>query len=394
MFYNEVLGEKLSALAFGTMRLPLIDGKIDEKQTFEMVDYALSSGVNYFDTAYPYHGGYSELVVGKALARHDRNSFFLADKFPGHQISKSYNVKEIFEEQLNKCKVDHFDFYLLHNVYEQSIDVYTGKWGIMEYLIEQKRNGRIRHLGFSSHGGLDIIKRILDFGKGELEFCQIQLNYLDWTMQDAKAKYELLRSRNIPVFVMEPVRGGRLAKLDETSEAELRALHGGSIASFALRWLQGLEGVGTILSGMSSIEQMKDNITTFDRREPLSAAETEAIERAVKRMNTSVPCTKCRYCTDGCSVGLDIPELIAIYNDLKFSPVVNTSMRLEFAPSEKLPSACLKCGKCARVCPQKIDIPHILEQLSEELGKMPKWSDISRQREEESIKLRESMKKL
>lgn len=393
MYYNNVLGEKLSALAFGTMRLPLIDGKIDEKQTFEMVDYALDNGVNYFDTAYPYHGGYSELVVGRALARHDRSKFFLADKFPGHQISKSYNVKEIFEEQLNKCKVDHFDFYLLHNVYEQSIDVYTGKWGIVEYLVEQKRNGRIRHLGFSSHGGLDIIKRILDYGKGELEFCQIQLNYLDWTMQDAKSKYEFLKASKIPVFVMEPVRGGRLAKLDEASESELHALHGGSIASFALRWLQGLDGVATVLSGMSDMAQMKDNIVTFERRDPLSAPEQEAIDRAVARMHSSVPCTKCRYCTDGCPVKLNIPELLAIYNDLKFAPVVNTSMRLEFAPAETLPSACLKCGKCARVCPQKIEIPSILSELTEELKKMPRWADISKQREEESLKLRESLKK-
>ncbi len=390
MFYNKVFGTEISGLGFGTMRLPLRDGKIDEAQTFEMVDYALNSGVNYFDTAYPYHGGYSEIVVGKALARHDRKSFMLADKFPGHQISSSYNAKEVFEEQLRKCKVDYFDFYLLHNVYEQSLGVYTGKWGIVEYLIEQKRNGRIKHLGFSSHGSLDVIKKILDYGKGELEFCQIQLNYLDWTMQDAKAKYEYLTDCGIPVIVMEPVRGGRLAKLDETSEAELHALSEGSIASFALRWLHGLGNVATVLSGMSDLAQMKDNIATFDKRNCLNEAEQAAIERAVRRMVNSVPCTKCRYCTDGCPAKLDIPELIAIYNEIKFAPVVNTSMRLEFAPKETLPSACLKCGKCAKMCPQSISIPAILEELTSMLDKMPRWADISKQREEESKKLRQN----
>lgn len=394
MFYNKFKDLQLSALAFGAMRLPLKDGKIDEGQTFEMVDYAIKKGVNYFDTAYPYHGGFSELVMGDALARYDRDKFFLADKFPGHQISSSYNVKEIFEEQLAKCKVDYFDFYLLHNVYEQSVDVYTGKWGIVEYLVEQKRNGRIRHLGFSSHGGLDVIKRILDYGKGELEFCQIQLNYLDWTLQNAKAKYDFLEKANIPVFVMEPVRGGRLAKLDEESEAELKSLNPDrSIASYAFRWLHGLPKVATVLSGMSDLGQMKDNIDTFEKRAPLTTAESEVIQKAIRRMHNSVPCTKCRYCVDGCPAKLDIPELIAIYNELKFAPVVNTSMRLEFAPHESLPSACLKCGKCMRVCPQKIGIPTVLEELTGELDKMPKWVDISRQREEESRKLREQLKK-
>lgn len=390
MYYNKFQDEKLSGLAFGTMRLPVNeDGTIDEKQTFEMVDYALAGGVNYFDTAYPYHGGLSEIVVGKALKRHDRSSFNLTTKFPGHQISASYDPKAIFEEQLEKCGVEYFDYYLLHNVYEKSIDTYTGKWGIIEYFTEQKRNGRIRHLGFSTHGGLETISRFLDYAGDKMEFCQIQLNYLDWTLQDAKAKYDLLTEKGVPVFVMEPVRGGRLAKLDDKSEAEMKAVRPtDSIASWALRWLQGLDNVATVLSGMSNMAQMKDNISVFARRNPLDNAEIEIVERAISRMHNSLPCTKCRYCVDGCPQGLDIPMLISIYNDIKFSPSVNTSMRLEDLPPEKLPSACIKCGKCERVCPQNIAVPTALSELSEALSKMPRWRDISLEREEAARKLR------
>ncbi len=390
MIYRNFKDKKLSRLAFGTMRLPLIDGNIDEKQTFQMVDLALDSGVNYFDTAYPYHGGMSEVVVGKALKRHDRDSFYLATKFPGHQISSSYNAEEIFEEQLNKCGVDRFDFYLLHNVYENSINVYKDeKWKILDYFLQQKKNGRIGHLGFSTHGGLNIIEDFLDYCDGNMEFCQIQLNYLDWQLQNAKAKYELLTSKGIPVWVMEPVRGGRLAKLDDESEAELKAIRpNDSIASYALRWLMGLSGVTTILSGMSDLKQMRDNIKTFEKEDLLSEKEAAIIERAVKKMQNSVPCTSCRYCCDGCPIGLDIPMLLSVYNDIKFSPSVNTSMRLDVLPKEKLPSACLKCGKCARVCPQKIDIPTALGSLTEALSKMPKWADISREREEAAKKLK------
>lgn len=395
MIYNEFKGKKISALAFGAMRLPTIEGKIDERQTFDMVDNAIKNGVNYFDTAYPYHGGHSEIVMGKALARYPRESFYLTTKFPGHQISSSYNPKEIFEEQLAKCGVDYFDFYLLHNVYENSIDVYTDpKWGIIDYFMEQKRLGKIRHLGFSTHGGLETIKKFLDYCGDKMEFCQIQLNYLDWTLQDAKAKYELLTSRNIPIFVMEPVRGGRLAKLDDVTQSEmLSARPNDSIASWAFRWLLELPGVTTILSGMSDRAQTADNLKTFEKRNPLSESEKQIIQRAVSRMHSSVPCTGCKYCVDGCPQGIDIPMAIAVYNEIKFSPSVNASMRIEALPENNRPSACVKCGKCAQICPQGINIPSVLDELSEKLQTMPKWTDISREREEAAKKLKQSASK-
>ena len=391
MIYNSFRDKNLSALAFGAMRLPVDgNGKIDERQTFDMVDIAIRSGVNYFDTAYPYHGGMSEIVMGKALSRYPRESFYLTTKYPGHQISSSYNPKDIFEEQLAKCGVEYFDFYLLHNVYENSIAVYMDEqWGILDYFVEQKKAGRIKHLGFSTHGSLETIEKFLDYCGDHMEFCQIQLNYLDWTLQDAKAKYEMLKARNIPVFVMEPIRGGRLAKLDEQTEAAMRAARpDDSIASWALRWLQELDGVTTVLSGMSNLEQTLDNIKTFDSRKPLSDMEKNIIRSATDKMLDCVPCTSCRYCVDGCPSAINIPMMIAIYNEIKFSPSVNASMRIEALPPENRPSACIKCGKCSKVCPQNIDIPKVMDELNAALAKMPKWIDISREREEAAKKLK------
>ena len=212
MVYREYQDLKLSALGMGAMRLPVLDGddsRIDEAAACQMVDYAMEHGINYYDTAWGYHNGNSELVMGRALAKHPRESFYLADKFPGYDLSNMDKVEEILEKQLEKCQVSYFDFYLFHNVCEMNIDAYLDEsYGIYDYLMKQKKAGRIRHLGFSAHGSYDVIKRFLEAYGKDMEFCQIQLNYLDWSFQDAKAKVELLQEYNIPVWVMEPLRGG------------------------------------------------------------------------------------------------------------------------------------------------------------------------------------------
>ena len=332
MIFSEFQNEKLSLLGFGAMRLPcLADGSIDEQQVAEMTQMAMDAGVNYFDTAYPYHGGQSERVMGRVLSKYPRDSYKLATKYPGHQIlSSGYNPAEIFEEQLQKCGVDYFDFYLLHNVNEKSMEVYMDpQWGIVDYFKEQKRLGRIRHLGFSSHAQVEGLEKFLDYCGGDMEFCQIQLNYMDWTLQKARQTYELLTARGIPVWVMEPVRGGKLASLSEADSAKLKALRPEATdASWGFRFLQGLPNVKMILSGMSNLEQMKDNLYTFAQREPLNESETEMMLSIAQGMMDLVPCTACRYCCEGCPEGLDIPALLSVYNELRVSSTVNAAMRV------------------------------------------------------------------
>jgi len=385
MIYSDFQGKQLSLLGFGTMRLPTkADGSIDEAQVTEMTRYAIASGVNYFDTAYPYHGGESERVMGRVLSAYPRESYYLATKYPGHQIlSDGYNPAVIFEEQLKKCGVEYFDFYLLHNVYEKSMETYLDPhWGIVDYFKEQKRLGRIKHLGFSTHASTEGLEAFLNHCGKDMEFCQIQLNYLDWTLQDAKGKYELLSRWNIPVWVMEPVRGGRLVNLSDAEKARLTAARPDeSVAAWGFRFLQGLPNVKMVLSGMSNMAQMQDNVKTFSAPNPLTAEENATVLEIAEGMKDSVPCTACRYCCDGCPMGLDIPGLIRIYNEIRFSPAVNASMRVEFLPNDKKPTACIGCGQCTQVCPQNIDIPGAMQDLSERLTKLPSWVDVCKARE-------------
>ncbi len=379
----------LSRLGFGTMRLPQnTDGGIDEKQVDEMIDYAIAHGVNYFDTAYPYHGGMSEIVVGRSLSRYPRESWYLADKFPGHQVAETYDPAAVFEEQMKKCGVEYFDFYLLHNVYENSIDTYTDeRWGILKYFVEQKKAGRIKHLGFSCHGRPETLEKFLDYAGSSMEFCQIQLNYLDWTLQRAQEKYELLTERNIPVWVMEPVRGGKLAALSPENSDLLRGLRPDEKdPAWAFRFLLGLPNVKMILSGMSNPEQMKENVSTFSEDKPLSVTETNTLLSIADGMKNAIPCTACRYCTESCPQGLDIPMLIDAYNDLKFQSSMTVPMQLDALPNDKKPSACLACGACAKMCPQSIDIPAAMKNLAECVAKMPSWAEMCRQREEAAKK--------
>lgn len=391
MLTNDFHGAALSRLGFGAMRLPLLPGRtestaIDEAQVDAMVDYALAHGVNYFDTAHPYHGGLSERVLGRSLARYPRESWYLADKYPGHQIAQRYDPAAIFEEQLVKCGVDYFDFYLLHNVYENSIQVYTDpQWGILDYFVEQKRLGRIRHLGFSSHAGLPALTQFLDYCGDRMEFCQLQLNYLDWTLQQGKEKYDLLTARGIPVWVMEPIRGGRLAALSEAQMDVLRSHRPqDSAAAWALRFLQGLPNVKVILSGMSSLEQMVENVDTFTQDRPLTQAERAALLELAEGMKDSIPCTACRYCCDGCPMGLDIPAMIAACNESRFALTSNIRMRFDALPEDKRPAACIACGKCARICPQGIDVPAALRELAQAMEKIPDWAQVCKEREEEA----------
>lgn len=374
MIYKTFQDLRLSALGMGCMRLPLKGGdtEIDEHETARMVAYALEHGINYFDTAWGYHGGSSETVMGKVLSAYPRDRFFLASKFPGYDLGNMPKVQEIFARQLEKCQCGHFDFYLFHNVCELNIDAYLNKeYGILDHLLKQKEAGRIRHLGFSAHGSLDVMKRFLNAYGQHMEFCQIQLNYLGWTLQDAKAKVELLNAHHIPIWVMEPLRGGKLAALSQEAAAALQALRPAeSIPGWAFRFLQSIPGVTMILSGMSSMPQLQDNVRTFASEQPLNDNEMKELLRIGGHMGASVPCTACHYCTTHCPQKLDIPELIRLYNDMVFSNgSFSARNAINAMPAEKQPSACIGCGSCQAVCPQQIHIPDIMKDLSERLRK-------------------------
>ena len=379
MIYRDFQDMKLSGLGMGAMRLPVIDGddaRIDEAQALKMVDYAMEHGVNYYDTAWGYHDGHSETVMGKALGRYPREKFYLATKFPGYDLANMDKVEEIFENQLEKCGVEYFDFYLFHNVCEMNIDAYLDeKYGIFDYLMKQKKAGKIRHLGFSAHGNLDVMKRFLEAYGKDMEFCQIQLNYLDWSFQNAKEKVELLRSYNIPVWVMEPLRGGKLAKLAEEDEKTLKELRPQeAIPAWAFRFLQSIPGVTMVLSGMSNLEQMQDNIHTFEEDKPLNEKEMEILLEIADKMVKKIvlPCTACHYCTSHCPQGLPIPELLALYNEHCFTEGgFIAPMALAAFPKDKLPSACIGCRSCEAVCPQQIKISEAMADFAKKLKGCP-----------------------
>ena len=376
MIYKEFQGLKLSALGMGCMRLPVLDGddaRIDEPAAAEMVDLAMASGVNYYDTAWGYHDGNSELVLGRALAKYPRESFYLADKFPGYDLSNMDKVEEIFEKQLEKCQVDHFDFYLFHNVCEMNIHAYLDpKYGIYDYLMEQKKNGRIRHLGFSCHGALPVLRRFLEAYGRDMEFCQLQVNYIDWAFQDDKEKVALLEQYHIPVWVMEPLRGGRLARLSEAEAAPLKEMRPDeTIPAWAFRFLQSLPQVVVTLSGMSDLEQMKANLATFETERPLTETEMDRLLQLAGGMvsESALPCTACHYCTSHCPQGLDIPGLLALYNEHAFTGGgFIAPMALSALPQDKWPSACIGCGSCEAVCPQQLKIADAMAAFSKMLS--------------------------
>ena len=376
MLYKEFQGLKLSALGMGCMRLPVLDGddaRVDQAAVDAMTDCAMEQGVNYYDTAWGYHSGNSERAIGKALARYPREQFYLADKFPGYDLSNMGKVREIFEEQLKKCGVDYFDFYLFHNVCEMNIDAYLApQYGILDYLLKQKKNGRIRHLGFSCHGAMPVLKRFLEAYGAHMEFCQLQLNYIDWEFQDCKAKVELLEQYHIPVWVMEPLRGGRLARLSEEEAAPLKAMRPEeTVPAWAFRFLQSIPGVTVILSGMSNLDQMKENLATFQEEKPLSSVEMDKLLETARGMTgkTALPCTACHYCVSHCPQGLDIPSLLALYNEHSFTGGgFLAPMALSAIPADKQPGACIGCRSCEAVCPQQLKISEAMADFAAKLA--------------------------
>ncbi|MDD2954693.1 MAG: aldo/keto reductase [Oscillospiraceae bacterium] len=366
-------GAAVSLLGLGCMRLPKVSPDkedIDLAAAQEMVDYAYAHGVNYFDTAYVYHGGTSERFIGPALKKYPRDSYLLATKMPGWDLTCREDAVKIFEEQLANCQVDYFDFYLCHSLSESNYRKYKDL-GVIDYLDEQKKAGRIRRLGFSFHATLPILEEVLTWYPWD--FAQIQLNYLDWTAQKAKEQYEILTSRGLPVIVMEPVRGGALADpCPESNRIFQEAAPGRSPASWAIRYAASLPGVLTVLSGMSNMEQLRDNVATMEAFSPLSPVDHAVVEKALEayKRHVTIPCTGCRYCMD-CPAGVDIPLMFKLYNEYAVTREKGDYKKaLAQAPEGALMHSCVACGVCMSHCPQSIRIP---EELAKIRDKVDSW---------------------
>ena len=386
MYFNNFKGLKLSALGFGTMRFPLkADGTPDLELTKNMIGEAYRAGVNYYDTAFPYMNGKSEEITAECLSEYPRTSYFLADKMPGHQFYDKLDPKAVFEEQLRRLRTDYIDFYLLHNVNDSCMETYMDKGpGIIPYLLKEKENGRIRFLGFSAHATLPELEEFLKYLKSHdypMDFCQIQLNYLDWTLQKGKEKVQLLKEYGIPVWVMEPLRGGKLSKLPLKERNRLPGNGAeSSDASFAFRWLMQFPEVIMILSGMSSSEALRDNLRTFSVRRPLSGEENSLILEIAENLKNGVPCTGCRYCTENCPRGLDIPFLMDLYNDYSVEIHMTPAVLLSSVEKGKRPSDCIGCGNCELSCPQHIRIPAVMKELSSLIDRGIDWEKVCMER--------------
>ena len=362
---------EMPRLGFGLMRLPLANGEIDIPKVCRMADICMENGFNYFDTAYVYHEGKSESAAKSALTdRYPRESFLLATKMPGWMVKNAAGLDAIFADQLMRAGVDYYDFYLLHSIEEgYNYDIHE-KLGGFDWAKKMKAKGKIRHIGFSFHGTPALLERVLD-AHPETEFVQIQLNYADWNnpLVQSGALYRILRERNMPIIVMEPVKGGMLANLTPDLEEMLKAAHPeSSPASWALRFVGSLDGISTILSGMSSEEQVKENVALFKNLKPIDDGERAVIDAVVRKMveKPLIQCTSCRYCCDGCPAKISIPDVFRAVNTARLYPEDNRPKlfydnMLDYSSPAK---DCAECGQCESVCPQHLPIVELMKEAS------------------------------
>ena len=367
----ENLGIETSLLGFGCMRFPVTaDGKIDESEAEKMLDRAIAQGVNYIDTAYPYHGGESEPFVGRVLKKYDRSSFYLATKLPVWQVKTLEDVERIFQEQLQRLQTDYIDFYLCHAFNKERFKSMV-EIGCIERLEELKKQGKIRYLGFSFHDSYEVFEEILPYR--QWDFCQIQLNYMDAEEQAGLKGYRLAEERGVPLIVMEPVKGGSLATFADDITGRFHSLDpDASVASFAMRWVGSLPNVKVVLSGMSTMEQVEDNLKTFSSFKPLSERESQEIKDIVALINSRVQngCTGCKYCMP-CPFGVDIPGNFRVWNTYHMYQNYNMVKRrweVDLADGKQAKN-CAKCGKCEAACPQKLSIRQNLERVQADLDK-------------------------
>ncbi|MGN1180010.1 MAG: aldo/keto reductase [Suilimivivens sp.] len=367
----ENLGIETSLLGFGCMRFPLTkEGKVDEPKAGRMLDKAISKGVNYIDTAYPYHDGESELVVGRILKKYDRNSFYLATKLPVWLVNDVTDVDKYLQEQLAKLQTDYIDFYLLHAMNKERFDKMV-KIGCIDRLQKLKEEGKIRYLGFSFHDSYEVFEEMLSYRNWD--FCQIQLNYMDAQEQAGLKGYQLAEEKGVPLIIMEPVKGGSLSAFSDDIMKKYKKIdENASAASFALRWVGSLPGVKVILSGMSTMEQVEDNLKTFTDFKPLCEEERVVIDEitAILRGRVQNGCTGCRYCMP-CPAGVDIPGCFSAWNNYHVYQnynIVKWKWEEDIGEQHQAKN-CVKCGKCEKACPQKLQIREDLEKVQDDLDK-------------------------
>jgi len=366
VIYKKFKELQLSTLGMGNMRLPVLktetESHIDKEKAQQIIDYAMANGVNYYDTAYSYHNGESEIFLGEALKKYERESYYIATKF---NINSNPDYKAVFKEQLHRLQTDYIDFYLIHALSDNTMQRYIEE-GSVDYFIEQKKAGKIKHLGFSTHASINTFEKFLEYT--DWDFTQIQLNYFDWLYSHTKEEYDILKKRNLPIIVMEPVRGGRLVSLSEMAEFKLKKAHPDwSMASWAFRWIKRLSSVVVVLSGMSDINQIKENIETFSDELFLTDQEEALLFDACHtfKKEVSVPCTSCRYCCNDCPVEIDIPEYLNIYNKYRTDGRWYAINALKKAESKGKPQDCIACGVCTSLCPQDIDVKSVMKELAE-----------------------------
>lgn len=362
--------QTLPLLGFGCMRLPQLspDGpEIDYGTVKQMIDRAMKAGCNYFDTAYMYHDGRSERCLGDLLKAYPRDSYYLTDKMPVWFARDAAGIERIFREQLERCRTDYFDFYMLHSLDSANWEL-AQKYKACEFLERMKKEGKIRRLGFSFHDSPEVLRKIVD--AREWDFAQIQLNYLDWELYRSREQYEILTGAGIPVIVMEPLRGGALAALSpDASDILRKADPHSSNAAWAFRYVASLPNVLCVLSGMTLPEHVEDNIRTFSPLKPLTESERKTLDQALAayRKRLAVPCTACRYCMP-CPAGVEIPKIFGLYNQYKISgnKWLFTN-NYNVLPEDAKIASCVNCGKCTKHCPQKIQIPAVLRKIAKEL---------------------------
>ncbi|MBQ7204093.1 MAG: aldo/keto reductase [Eubacterium sp.] len=357
---------EVSRLGLGTMRLPCktplkreANPLIDYKKGQELVDLAYQNGVNYFDTAYIYHAGKSEAFIGSALKKYPRDTYFLADKLPMWMCLKQNDLERIFNKQLKRCDVDYFDFYLLHSLDKGNWEK-VKKFNAIDFVEQKRKEGKVKYFGFSFHGTLDVLEEIV--AAHDWDFAQIQMNYLDWKNYKSKEQYEILEKAGIPVIIMEPLRGGKLANVPKAAEEIFnKANPDKSIASWAIGYDASFDNVLTILSGMNAPEQMMDNINTLTDFKPYTQQEMNICYNAAAIINKNdiIPCTGCDYCAD-CPKNIKISTVFALYNKLKTEDISLSDAKAQYLTIDANANACIKCGKCKTHCPQMIDIPGLL----------------------------------